>query len=120
LKLCKKDGICYNVQYTHQESTNETWIRKNNNGLNICLENWLYKDNNGNTQFKMNESFIGFGIGRRDCVGKMLAIKELLVIFGHLLINFKWELTNKNQTIKHTAGITVMIDPPIPVKIYSL
>ena len=116
-KLPKDSPILYNVQYIHQKSKNTSWIK---NGTEICLDNWLFKDNNGNNEFKINDSFISFGIGRRDCVGKMLAVKELYVIIGHLLLNYKWEFTNPNQKIRYGAGITIMVDPPIPVKIQKI
>ena len=84
------------------------------------LGHWLNKESG---KFEMNNNFVGFGTGRRDCVGKRLAIdilRRLMVLF---LINFKVYgpngVTNDDvdQSIqtKFKVSITRNIDPPIPV-----
>ena len=116
-RIPKRTAIGYNVKHIQQTgdcNNKEHWIKT---GMQIYLNNWLYKNKNNEIKFKLNESFVSFGIGRRDCVGKTLAIKELSIIIGHLLMNYQFELHNKNQTLKYSTGITSVVDPPIPIKI---
>ena len=79
----------------------------------ICLENWL--DDDGS--FKPNDSDIIFGHGRRDCVGKMLAMKELHIIMGYLLLNYEFELEDKDIDLKTTFIPVLSIWPEIGVKV---
>jgi len=37
-----------------------------------------------------------FGFGKRDCVGKTLAIKELYLIIGMLIMKYKFQAPNKD------------------------
>ena len=61
----KNIPILTNTEYIHNYNKNdENW--KFIDGDKIFLENWLTDD----MRFVVNESFIGFGVGRRDCVGR--------------------------------------------------
>ena len=44
----------------------------------------------------MNESFIGFGAGQRDCIGRVLAIKDIFKMLGFLLQNYDLRINEKN------------------------
>ena len=49
-------------------------------------------------EFKMNPSFLMFSYGRRDCIGRQFAIKQLFFIFGNLILKYKFKLDkNINQ-----------------------
>ncbi len=75
-RLPKGSTVFYNTDYIHNYSKNENWKYDkfiNNNQKQICLENWLKIDSNGKCKFYQNESFILFGEGKRDCVGRQLA-----------------------------------------------
>eukprot|EP01084_Bolivina_argentea_P130714 230757_1 len=120
-KLAKGNLVMYNVDYIHCYSKNEKWrYDLFTNGNAICLENWLkitVKENTKNIQFYMNESFMAFGYGARDCVGKQLAKKELRIVFAFLLLNYQFSLKDPNQKIK-TKGNGLgsnSIEPQIPV-----
>eukprot|EP01083_Nonionella_stella_P243108 847424_1 len=115
-KYCIPKGsrVHYNVAFVHKWSANEHWIQ---NGDEVCLDNWLVYDKNGDPHFVKNESFVSFGVGRRDCVGRLLAVKELAIIFGHLILNYELSLQDKSIEIKANMNITSVIDPPIPVEI---
>ena len=53
-----------NTEYIHNyNKTHVSW--KYIDGDKIFLENWLSEDK----RFVVNEYFIGFGVGRRDCLG---------------------------------------------------
>ena len=89
----------------------ENWV---NGKQEICLENWL--DSEG--QFKPNKSEMTFGHGYRDCVGKMLAMKEMHIVMGYLLMNYKFEFDHPDKVdIKKTEVGVSVIKPAIGVKI---
>ena len=89
------------------------------------MENWLKKSTNKDDEylFYQNESFITFGYGKRDCVGKQLAMKELRILFGYLLLNYKLSLKDPNQEIMDSGGNGLGVNrltPPIPVVIQKI
>ena len=45
-----------------------------------------------NGHFKLNKNFVIFGIGKRNCIGQSLAIKELFCILTHLLHRYKFSI----------------------------
>ena len=80
----------------------------------ICLENWLNEENG---QFYQNPSFIAFGHGRRDCIGKQLALKEMRVILGYLLLHYNFSIEEKfmNQDkIPCKGGQNISVCKPEP------
>ena len=102
---------------------NENW--KQTNGDKIFLENFLTEDEDGGLRFVVNESFIAFGVGRRDCVGRQLAMKEIQYTLGYLLMNYKLSLNEKymNADITDLRGsnvITAFLDPQIPIMLECL
>ena len=119
-KIPKNSLIQVNVEYIHIYGKKENW--KRTNGDELILENWLIEDDDGGIRFVMNESFILFGVGKRDCVGRQLAVKELQYVIGYLLMNYSvsfWNDHDKNIDIltrkKYNLGL-VHLDP-LPLKI---
>ena len=49
------------------------------------IEHFLGDDN----KFKLNKHFITFGSGKRDCVGQTLAIKNMNLLVGHMILRYK-------------------------------
>ena len=84
------------------------------------------EDDDGGIRFVVNESFVAFGVGKRDCVGRQLAMKEILYTLGYLLMNYKISFENKEDmkrdilSIRANNGITAFLDPQIPIKLESL
>ena len=117
-KIPKNASIKTNVDYVHFDCEHEDW--KAVDGDRICLENFL---NHKQSAFEMNPSFIGFGVGRRDCVGKSLAMKELYFMIGHLLMHYRLSLeTPIDNILQHrspTMG-TMFMHPAVAVKIQKL
>ena len=112
--------IILNIAYIQRGlSSNECWKNKKYNLLmnDICLQNWLVEDNNGNLKFKMNESFVAFGVGTRDCVGQQLALKEIYLIIGYLILHYQFCAQNNDTSfeIKRRDGLTVEIENEVPV-----
>ena len=95
--------------------------RKNDDDI-FDLGHWLNKESG---KFEMNNNFVGFGTGRRDCVGKHLAINILRRLMVLFLINFKVYGPNgpsagsvdvdQNIDPKFKAGFTRILDPAIPI-----
>ena len=87
----------------------------------------MIEDDDGGLRFTMNESFIGFGVGKRDCVGRQLAMKEIQFTLGHLLLNYKISLMNEKEDInknitlmRETNMVTAYLHPSIPIKLVKI
>ena len=127
-KIPKNCNVIPNVDYIHiYGGINENWVRTN--GDEIILDNFLTQDDddvNGVKRFIINKSFIGFGVGKRDCIGRQLAIKEINYVIGYLLINYKISFVNKEDTKKDITtmrsanGIICSIYPSIPIKVEKM
>jgi len=77
-------GICSNKL----KSNKETWgddVDKFN------VNRWL---NNG--KFEYNNDFALFSFGRRDCPGRSLAMKDIILILSNLILNYKFIAFNNN------------------------
>ena len=46
---------------------------------------------------EMKKSWIGFGLGRRNCSGQALAKAELSVFLAKLCCNYEWSITEEGQ-----------------------
>ena len=77
----------------------ETW-NKDNNAMIMNLDYWLKKDENGTGKiiFFNNKNSIPFSVGKRDCLGKSLAMKQLYAFFGNLLLKYKILSPNNDPT----------------------
>merc|ERR1712061_673421 len=60
-------------------------LSKENN--DIHLDYWLDAETG---RFKMNDNFVLFSVGKRDCVGKSLAMKSLYAMFALFLLRYKF------------------------------
>ena len=101
----------YMQKYLDWANHNKPLNEENND---IHLEYWL--DENG--KFKMNQNFILFGVGKRDCVGKGLAMKAIFAMYGILLQKYKFSAPNNDPNsinIKQRWGLVQKIDPPIAI-----
>ena len=121
-KIPKNTSILTNMNYIHHynSTANSTW-NENIDGDKIILENWLSDDG----RFVQNESFVGFGVGRRDCIGRGLAMKELQYVLGYLLMKYKFVLEDPESIgnlceRKQGTFATVFLSPPVGVKIQKL
>eukprot|EP01084_Bolivina_argentea_P277844 474493_1 len=118
-KIPKHTMVLTNVDYIHiHNKNNEHW--KHVDGDKIHLDNFLSDDK---TKFVMNESFVGFGVGRRDCVGRMVAMKEIQYILAYLLMNYKISLDKPiDDVIKYRKPnlSTVCMSPVVGVKMQKL
>merc|ERR1712228_1126689 len=97
-EICIPKGtiiICC-VEFLHKNASKgkEHWKDSSDK---MCLENWINCDTK---KFEMNESFMTFGSGRRDCVGRTLAIKEMYIVMAYLLMNYRFSFKNKADECK--------------------
>eukprot|EP01084_Bolivina_argentea_P218196 370321_1 len=118
-RIRKDADIWYNVHYIHSN-----YFSNNNDSETIVLEHWLKMNSSKQYKFYKNQSFIGFGSGKRDCPGRELAQKELRIIFGYLLLNYDISIPQnyKNQNIKWGwiyAGPSKP-NPQIPIHIQKI
>eukprot|EP01084_Bolivina_argentea_P119293 211530_1 len=109
--------VGYHIEGMHKNTNKEHWIDSSDK---MCLENWLNVKTN---KFEINESFLTFGTGRRDCVGRSLAIKELYIIMAMLILNYEISFPNEKDREKPIQtlfnGVNV-IHPPIGVVVNRL
>ena len=93
-------------------------LKSENN--DIHLEYWLYDDEDGNKKFKMNDNFVLFGVGKRNCVGQSLVMKALYVIFGLMMTNYQFSAKNDDpdaMNIKQKWSLVSTVYPPIGIQI---
>ena len=84
----------------------------------IHLDYWLDE----NDKFKLNDNFILFGSGVRDCVGQSLAKNAIYSMFGILMTKYKFIAPNNNPDLiqlKQEWNLVLTIDPSIPITIQS-
>ena len=103
----------------------ENWLVENSSQNNDSNENSNDKDNTygirnnryGNKKFVMNDSFTAFGAGMRYCVGRQVAMKELYLILGYLILHYQFRPQNNDASfdIKRRFGLTVSIENQINV-----
>eukprot|EP01084_Bolivina_argentea_P112020 199793_1 len=107
-----------NFYYMHKYldwGNNNKPLKKENNSFH--LEYWLDPITK---KFKMNENFVQFGVGKRDCPGQSLAMRALYTMYGILLIKYKFVAPNNDPTsihIKQKFGIVMPIDPPVGIHV---
>jgi len=112
--------IMYNTEYIHTMGKKENWV---SNGSELCLDNWFDVDANGQKIFSTkNRPLFTFGVGKRDCVGRQLAEKEIQLLLGYLILNFEFSFYDKqyaanpsNVDIKKWRSLTSQVKPEIGV-----
>ena len=116
-------SVIYNIECMHYDDIgSEKWKNKEY-GLNmeqICLENWIDEETG---KFQPHPSFMSFGSGKRDCVGKQLALKEMRVMLGYLLLNYKFGVDREYEEMDRipcSGGVRGSVCKPtveIPINI---
>ena len=121
-KIPKNCSVFANMEYIHvYGGKNEKWKRVNKD--EIILENFLTEDDDGGIRFVVNESFVAFGVGKRDCVGRQLALKEIQYTLGYLLMNYKISFWNKEDvnrditSMRKSNLVTASLHPALPLKV---
>ena len=131
-----KTMIFYNSEYVHKYSKSEkSWKHNQIDGLScedICLDNWLIKDEKNGKQVFSNkdQKFYGFGKGRRDCVGRSFAEKEIYVVLAYIILNFhvtfnpdilkQYNNIATNVRIKVKHGFSNSVDPQVGICLQKL
>jgi len=99
----------------------KNWKKLNNNNNNnnekinmneIHLDFWLDKDGN----FQRNVNFLIFGYGRRDCIGKDIAMKQIIIILSVLFLKYKF-VSNPLIPIEMECSLFFQPKSNIPVSI---
>ena len=72
----------------------------------IHLEYWIYDKDN---IFKINDNFMSFGIGKRDCIDKSIAMNGLFALFGIMINKCKYvsldDMNIKQNLVLHQSLI---------------
>mmetsp|Transcript_70163 Transcript_70163/g.86093 ORF Transcript_70163/g.86093 Transcript_70163/m.86093 type:complete len:226 (+) Transcript_70163:3-680(+) len=83
----------------------------------LYLNAWL----NNKNEFISNNNNASFGFGNRNCAGKMLSIKELMVLFGELIPKYTFMAPNNDKTkidlINKNFGSATDLQNPCGIKI---
>merc|ERR1719474_530192 len=88
---------------------------KNENN-DIHLEYWMDAESG---RFKMNDNFMLFSVGKRDCAGRSLAMRSLYAMFALFLLKYKLVAPNDDPgaiVLKQEWGI-VLQTPHIGIKV---
>ena len=116
------------LDIVHANTKAQCWANEENQGKSdaFCLSHWLVyhevkndKDgvssNNKKCSFKYNNNFVGFSVGRRDCVGKTLAQDVLFRLTLLFILNF--QIYGPNGKPKEKGGATTVdIDQSVQFK----
>ena len=84
-------------------------LKEENN--DIHLEYWLDAESG---KFKMNQNFVMFSVGKRDCAGRSLAMKSLYALFAIFLLKYKLVAPNddpEGMEIEQEWSLTLMTKP---------
>ncbi|KAK3531830.1 hypothetical protein QTP70_029714 [Hemibagrus guttatus] len=83
---------------------------------NFDPENFL--DEKG--QFKRNDAFVVFGMGKRACIGEALARVELFIMFTSLLQQYTFRATQPPEEIDTTPAISSFSRQPCFYECYAV
>jgi len=110
--------VFINNWYTMEHSKEEGWIEP---PAEFHLDNWLTVDESSKKPvFKMKDPWVRFGIGRRDCVGRELAMKQVMTCIGNILLRYELELSSeyvggqKDFTFA-SNGLTYKLTPQVGI-----
>ena len=116
----KHSIILPNIPYANNHS--KYWEDFNNNNDSkygeIHLDAWLQTDKNGHKVFHLNHHFVTFGIGKRNCIGMSLALREIKCFFAHTLLNYKFS-SNNIDNFHDKWGLVKMLEPPIGLTVHK-
>lgn len=117
-KIDESFFILANVLY--MSTKNESFWGKNSAELN--LDHWIEYDDNLELgmKFKMCKESMPFGIGKRICAGKVIAMKSLTIILANLIVNYRFESKIKPMpNITFQFGFGRNIAPKLPLLVYQ-
>ena len=117
--IIEKNSLIYpNLSYLLLNDKN-VW-NKSDDGMDLHLDYWLTTDTKGNKIFVNNKNSIPFSVGKRDCLGKLLAIKEMQAFFGNLLLQYQISKSHVEDDYKihyRFGRFTSFVDPEMSVKV---
>ncbi|XP_063952387.1 cytochrome P450 2U1-like [Lytechinus pictus] len=78
-----------------------------------------FLENQDSPTVKKNDSWIPFGLGRRECLGAQLAKMEVFLMFANLFQRFEFKIPHHHRT--HTKpGVSGLIMPPEPYEVCAI
>ena len=115
----KNSIVSPNIAYANTHSpywSSYTKTNPNNPYGGLNLDAWLQSDSNGNKSFKINPNFVTFSVGKRNCIGMTLAIKEMQCFFAYIIMNYQLSW-NYNTKINDRWAVIRTINPEIGMSI---
>ena len=122
----KGSFLVSNAEYIHKYSKYETeWKHKYRdfNDINndqFCLENWFVDGDSSQFVKNINKSlpYLAFGTGKRDCVGRYLALHQFQLFIATLVLNFQFYFKDKND-LKPQKDLQIFWDRNVTTKVKS-
>ena len=92
-----------------------------NHGSKFDINHWMSIDNNNNYKFTNNFASMPFSIGKRNCVGQLLAMKRERIVLANLILRYKFancdNNNNNENNIQFKSGITRCFDTNVAMPI---
>ena len=94
----------------------------NKNHDNFNIDKWISVDNkSGKIQFShANVVSLPFSVGRRDCVGKLFAIRQLYIFLANFILHYQFIASNgqpDKMEIEFKDELIKTVEPQIGVKV---
>lgn len=67
-------------------------------------------------KFTVTDTFMQFGIGKRMCIGNLLARMELFLFFSNMMNNFEFNMP-EGEDIPPLEGVLGATHAPLPFKL---
>ena len=103
---CGDSIVQANFLYLMRHNTN-VW---SDNPTKFDINRWIIDG-----KFCKKQESVPFGVGRRDCVGRMIAMKEITYMLALLILKFEFCLKDENQEIKMRFGLSREVAENVPL-----
>ena len=109
------ESFILSPNYLYIMRDNKTIWGKDSSKFNI--NRWMTKDNK---KFENNTKSMPFSFGKRNCLGQVLAEKEIRILIANLILNYQFQSNDKNvnnekENIVMDIGLTRFVKNETPV-----
>ena len=119
-----QNGNCYNFYDLKEEVYKEDLCQVNSECdieaiLHIFRSSLIKQAHKNKNEFEFvkNPYFPTFGFGKRDCMGRVVAEKELMLVFGNLLRKYRFVAPTNGLKIQKVLEATYRVDPEVGVRV---
>ena len=115
-ELPKQCHFAINIIGIHRNA--KFWVKPNEYYEHIDmmkphLRFWI----DDNMRFKPHKSLFVFSFGKRECVGKAVAIKNLFVILSALMMRYKFSVPDPSNFVIPTIDSNLLTPAPCKIRI---